>query len=123
MTPTVLYTFSTCADTLITILTLMTLHFFADFLAQTSRMALGKSKSWYWLSVHVATYGLFFLPFGWKFWLVTMALHFVTDAITSRINARLYQIPDKHWFFCGIGVDQLIHLYCLAGTAYFLSSR
>lgn len=118
-----LVTFSVCSDTTIAILVLMTLHLCGDFFAQTSSMALGKSKSWFWLSLHVWTYGLFFLPFGFKFWLVTMALHFVTDAITSRINARLYQIPDKHWFFCGIGADQLIHLYCLAGTAYFLSSR
>ena len=115
--------FDTGLNATIAILALMTVHLASDFVLQSTEMALGKSKSWYWLSVHVAAYGVLFIPFGWKFWLITMALHFVTDAITSRINARLYQIPDKHWFFVGIGADQLIHLYCLAGTAYFLSSK
>lgn len=93
-----------------TLLILLTLHFVADFICQSDRMAAGKSKSWPILTEHVAAYSvvvsfgcvvLFWsdngddwnglLPFAWMFAL-TFATHFVTDAVTSRITSRL-------WFF------------------------
>lgn len=96
------------------ILTLMTIHFVFDFVLQSDKMALGKSKSWFWLTAHIAVYGIGFMPFGFNFWAATSALHFVTDAITSRINSKLWASKKNHWFFVGVGADQLIHLYCLA---------
>jgi hypothetical protein len=51
---------------------------------------------------------------------LTFALHFVTDAITSRINSRLWAAKNVHWFFVGIGADQLLHAYALAWTWSFV---
>ncbi len=105
------------------LLMLLTLHFVADFVLQSDRMAVGKSHSWRCLLAHVGAYAGCFallavgvLPI--RAWAPFVALifmpHFVQDAITSRINARLWQANQRHWFFVGIGFDQLLHAYALA---------
>ena len=143
---------------------LLVAHFVGDFLCQSDWMALNKSKGWNALGLHVSVYTLVLLAFavgyvavsdvepvdrirayfgalafvGWN-----AAAHFVQDAITSRINARLWFIdlnpmsgvfdedgafkastyeavvwPDKrHWFFVAIGADQLLHYVTLFVTA------
>ena len=77
---------------------------------------------------------------------VLLVAHFVQDAITSRINARLWFIETyprppvdrprfglgtvghyemfahvesskRHWFFVGVGADQLLHYIALFVTA------
>ena len=79
-------------------------------------------------------------------WVVNGAAHFVQDAITSRINARFWFFKmapgiwaqeehtypkhgrtlvnpfvaeggNRHWFFVGIGFDQLLHYVTLFVTA------
>src|SRR5688500_2538077 len=97
------------------IVVLLFAHWTADFVCQTDWQAINKSKRWDALTAHVAVYtlalgavALFWyvsvtpddsaLPFA--LWLgVNAAAHFVQDAITSRINARLWfidlQIPNK----------------------------
>jgi hypothetical protein len=134
---------------------LLVAHFIADFLCQSDWMALNKSKRWDALTLHVAVYtaviGLCMVQwwtphrFGW-FVVANFAAHFVQDAITSRINARLWfielAIPNqarpgwdvldrgrytafdatvhywkRHWFFVGIGADQLLHYVTLFVTA------
>ena len=89
-------------------LVLLTAHFVGDFLCQTDRMAVNKSKSFKWLAIHVATYTAvvatatvawawlesgqtWFDPmvFVW-FTLATFVTHFLTDAVTSRWTTRLY---------------------------------
>lgn len=101
-------------------LLLMTLHYVGDFLLQSDWMATNKSSSFKALSAHVAVYSLMFLPFGWEFWSVTFVLHWITDAVTSRITARLWLADERHWFFCMIGADQLLHLYMLVGTWFWI---
>lgn len=64
----------------------------------------------------------------------TYALHFAVDAVTSRLTSALWFVagaafhkgqPDsiayvrydsrkRHWFFCAIGLDQLLHAWSLA---------
>lgn len=116
-----------------TALALLTTHFVADFILQSDWMATNKSKRWDALALHVTIYSACFLPFGLVFAGVTWALHFVTDAITSRITSRLwffrYELMrdawmpidgKRHWFFVAIGADQLIHAYCLLLCANWL---
>lgn len=95
-----------------TVYVLLVTHFVADFLAQSDWMALNKSKSWQALAVHVWVYmavmfGAMVVLAGTTghpanpplTWLAVNAVaHFVQDAITSRINSRL-------WFIDGARVS------------------
>ena len=135
-------------------------HFIGDFVCQTDYMAVNKSKHWDALALHVLVYGAAIaatialavvagaIPASdrWFEWVgINMAMHFVTDAITSRITSRLWFLPfvanlpqgtavtndevivvrfkpTRHWFFVCIGADQLIHMLTLVYTLeYFLS--
>jgi hypothetical protein len=107
------------------LLMLLTVHFIADFVLQTDWQAQNKSKNWAALFLHVSVYSIAFFPLalwlldverGTLFVLVTFVLHFFTDAITSRINSRLWAAKRVHGFFVGIGADQLSHAYALALT-------
>jgi hypothetical protein len=144
------------------IYTLLVAHFVADFLCQTDDMALKKSKDWGALGRHVIAYTVVLAIFaaGWYaatgrgllppeqqwFWpwvALNAAAHFVQDAITSRINGRLWFFApevqsagnpvtwqgrqcwtvrggNRHWFFVGIGFDQLLHYVTLFATAEWL---
>jgi hypothetical protein len=124
-------------------------HWIADFLLQSSWMATNKSKSWLALSSHVVTYTatiaflmLFFsialvglgiehdlsnsvifesTPYAFAMWVIINGLlHFVTDAVTSRISSKLWERGDMRRFFIVIGFDQMIHYLCLFGTASLL---
>lgn len=96
------------------LLVLLTVHFVADFLLQSDWMAINKSTSWVALGVHVAIYSACFLPWGWQFAALTFLLHFVQDALTSRLTSYLWRSEQRHWFFVAIGFDQLLHAYALA---------
>ena len=116
---------------------LLVAHFIGDFLCQSDWMALNKSKRWDALAIHVGIYALVLYacvplvaialgvppPHGSAtlmmplFALVNFNLHFWQDAITSRINAKLWQANQRHWFFVGIGADQLLHYITLFVTA------
>ena len=136
---------------------LLVAHFVADFLCQSDWMAINKSKSWRALALHVGAYmmalwwvgaggmvlaghGAEVIPDLWIWLIVNAAAHFVQDAITSRINARLWFVETyprplvqfeqygayplfarfndkRHWFFVGIGADQLLHYVTLFVTA------
>ena len=126
-----------------TLLWLMTAHFVGDFLLQTDWMATNKSKRWDALALHCAVYSACFLWRGPLFVAGVFVLHFVTDAVTSRITSRFwffhredgiweqasYAVPkhgrtivnpwtpidsNRHWFFVFIGFDQWLHLLQLA---------
>ena len=97
-------------------MSLLVAHFLGDFILQSDWMASNKSKRWDALALHVALYAVCFLWWGWLFAVITFALHFAQDAVTSRINSRLYAAGQRHWFFVGIGADQLLHFALLAWT-------
>ena len=100
-------------------------------MAQSDWMALNKSKSWWALTTHVMVYASWLLAIvGWVevfptwvlVWAATNgALHFLVDAITSRINARLWAADARHWFFVSIGFDQFLHVAFLLWSWDFLS--
>jgi hypothetical protein len=94
-------------------LLLVWVHTIADFVFQSDKMAINKSSSWKWLSIHVGMYGLLLLPLGWKFTLVNCLLHFITDAVSSRVTTYFWKKEQRHKFFVTIGIDQAIHMSCL----------
>ena len=129
---------------LLLILQIVFAHWFGDFVLQRHWMATNKSKNWLALSSHVIVYtaSLYFTmmttgallvlivyddapnaviyamtPFAYFLWVVVNGvLHFVTDAITSRITSKLWVKGDMHNFFVVVGFDQLIHYTCLFAT-------
>ena len=114
-------------------LSLIFAHWLGDWALQSDRMALGKSKSWLILLEHVSVVSLILLLwFLWFFafdptvhlvdwfkWVgLNFAAHLITDALTSRLNARLWQAEQRHYFFVSIGFDQFLHY-----TAYAIILR
>ena len=91
-------------------------HFVADFVCQTSWMALNKSKQALPLLVHVSVYSALLIPFGLKYAAMNGAAHLATDFVTSRITSRLWAAQNFRWFFLIIGLDQAIHMTCLIVT-------
>ena len=117
------------------ILLIFVVHFLADFVFQSSKMATGKSKSLKWLSIHVGVYGLVSLitavfisakfgnyVYGFSWWILNVALHFAVDYVTSKLTSRLWEQKNMRLFFVMIGFDQLLHNLCLMGTYYLLKS-
>ena len=119
---------------MITILYLLLVHWVADFVLQTNQMALNKSKSNYYLGMHVTIYTLTTIVAWWVMLLVVgiysitsltyilaasaiFGMHFITDYITSRISGKYYKAQKNHEFFVTIGFDQWLHYVCLLYTS------
>lgn len=108
------------------VLIILFAHFVGDFILQTDEQAKRKSKSNWWLTVHVSLYTtslvLFaFILFGYTQTAIVWALyngliHWAQDFFTSRINAGLRSANQNHLFFVGIGADQFIHFCALLIT-------
>lgn len=99
---------------------LLVAHFVADFLLQSDWMALNKSKQTLPLVVHTSIYALCFSWLGTEFALLTYITHTITDFVTSRVNARLWQANQRRWFFVSVGFDQLIHALTLVWSLQWL---
>lgn len=114
---------------------LIVIHFIADFILQSDWMAQNKSKNNEALGFHVAVYTLsllfasvplaFIVPvyngnlvLVWV--LLNGAAHFATDYVTSRINSKLWAAKEVHWFFVGVGADQVVHYMTLGFTMIWL---
>lgn len=99
---------------------LLITHWLGDYVFQTSKMALGKSKHLKWLAVHVLTYtvilcicSLFIFPIkvAISYAILNGILHGITDFFTSKLAAKHTENPRL--FFPILGFDQLIHLLTL----------
>jgi hypothetical protein len=124
------------------IIIVLLVHFFADFIFQSRTMAKNKSKSIYWLTMHVLTYtaatvlgwelflGLFKIPIDviFKVLELTFVTHLLTDFVTSKASGYCYiKMIDKEnksdfWefaFWTVIGLDQFIHGLTLILTYKF----
>ncbi len=99
------------------LLAIILVHWVADFVLQTDKMAKGKSSELKWLAYHVGVYSLALLVFfGPMFAVINGALHLVTDAITSRITKRFWAEGRVHDFFVVVGLDQALHMTALVVT-------
>ncbi len=118
---------------MISFIVIFIVHFLADFVFQSSKMATGKSKSFKWLCIHVGTYALVsLLTFGFMvyyygdplfafyWWLINVILHFIVDLFTSKITSKFWEEKNMRLFFVMIGFDQLIHNLCLISTFIFI---
>lgn len=96
------------------IIILVWLHFIADFIMQSDRIASNKSRSNFILLQHVTLYCIpFAVVFGLTFAVFNAALHFIVDWGTSRASSFLWSNKKVHWFFVVIGFDQALHMSCL----------
>ena len=129
-----------------TLFVILFIHWVADFIFQTHNQAINKSKSNYYLTMHVLTYSFIWLfacyiyciysfassdgkeqftTDGLKFMLlfpsITFVCHWITDYFTSRLNSYLHKKGDIHNFFVSVGGDQLLHMIQLVLTFQLLS--
>lgn len=116
------------------IILILFIHWVADFLLQTKRMATNKSKDNYWLFAHVLIYSITWFVIGAFFFnvisvllftITTFICHFITDYVTSRWTSKLYK-QEKYYgfpsFFSVIGLDQFLHfLQLILSYKYFTS--
>jgi len=119
-------------STLITILTILFIHWFADFVLQTDQDAKGKSKSLNRLLSHTLSYSLIWLlvsvihlmaihnVYILLFSPITFLCHTATDYYTSKAHSALYAEERTHEFFVSIGFDQWLHYVQLFTTYYLL---
>ena len=100
-----------------TIVVLLVLHWVADFVLQSDRVAQNKSKSNLVLLEHITIYSLpFILFFGPVFAIVNAIIHGLVDYYTSRLTSKLWADGQVHNFFVVIGFDQLLHISTLVIT-------
>lgn len=121
------------------ILTIIFIHWFADFVLQTSKQAEGKSKSLKPLLNHTLIYSSVWIPvitflfYVYKvplnnmfipmlFFLITFIAHTTTDFISSRMTSRLWKANKVHEFFVVIGFDQVLHYIQLFLTYWYLKN-
>jgi hypothetical protein len=115
------------------------IHWIADFICQSDKMAKGKSSSWKCLLSHTATYSfIWFIVMGIQcrmynididttvnlvvfFPLITFFCHTMTDYITSREVKKLFEKGDTHNGFVVIGFDQILHYVQLFLTYLLLT--
>jgi hypothetical protein len=120
---------------LIEIFSIIIIHWFADFLMQDEKWALGKSKNWNDLLKHTFMYSFIWLIVGLfifnninvlYFFLITFITHTITDYFTSRIVSKKFakqqygsSIPNIGGFTI-IGIDQVLHYIQLFATYWLL---
>ena len=94
-------------------------HLFADFLAQTTWMALGKEQPRGWVApllahvgVHAAATAVIFAVLAPAYvWMaaVDFAVHFGIDRTKGLLNRSFGNDPTKSGFWWLLGIDQTLH--------------
>ena len=101
---------------ILSIMALMLVHFIADFALQSDWMAINKNSNWKAMGAHIAIYTTCLMVFGFAYALLNGFVHLFVDINTSRATKILWQQNKRHWFFVVIGLDQMIHYWCLILT-------
>lgn len=124
-------------EILLTVLSILFIHYIADFVVQTEWQAKNKSKDIFALTEHVFDYTciwagatvLYYVIFDCSvtmvcFPLITFVCHWITDFFTSRWTSKLAmkakESGNYHNFFVVIGLDQILHYIQLFVTFYLL---
>lgn len=116
------------------IISLILVHFLADFALQTNEQALNKSTDLTQLVYHVLTYSFVWLIFSyclyasWELALgfagITFISHLLTDWASSRIGSPYWKNGDLHNGFVIVGADQVCHYIQLLLTyEYFFNLK
>ena len=116
------------------ILSLLTIHYIADYLFQTRAQGNGKATSLYLLGEHVMTYTAVFgvglclmyvtgispgiVGSIWMMMLFTGLFHFAVDFVTSKSTKKLWAQGKEYATFAVMGLDQLLHTGGLVVTWY-----
>ena len=116
----------------ICIILLLAAHFIGDFLLQSRVMALNKTKSLYYLSLHGLFVGVPVLLVSLLFESASLALllsavyvivHCTQDFFIWTTAIRLFGKSEKYWenkrFYDIIGLDQFLHVAFLVFLATF----
>lgn len=100
-------------------------HFIGDYALQSRWMGDNKSHNWNALGTHVAVYAAALAIWAnivlgpldaLYFVLLNGALHFITDAITSRATSHFFKAKKMYLTFLVMGFDQFIHAATLILT-------
>lgn len=107
------------------IIWILFIHFIADFICQSDKMALNESFNIWYLLYHVSAYiiiiGIILMPFYiqkpdieiGKFFTLNFLTHWIIDFIILRIKAKHWEQRKRHWFFVMIGFEQVLHISIL----------
>jgi hypothetical protein len=127
----------------VTIITLLSIHWLSDFVFQTGEQAANKSSSNWWLTGHcfyyIFSFSILFLMYCiinhpdsevdyWKFVGITFVCHWITDYFTSRVvkekfkREEYYTTLPNTGAFSVIGFDQLLHYIQIFITYNYLFS-
>ena len=102
---------------------LIWMHFVGDFVFQIDEMAINKSRSLKWLTIHAVAYCLPFMLISMKFALINCVIHWFTDFFTSRIASYFNNNGYRYFYYKTIGLDQALHLTILVLTYSKFSCR
>ena len=110
-------------------------HVIADFVLQTSWMAIGKDQRTGWFlpllahcGVHLAVALVLILIIAPRFWyvaLIDFAIHITVDRCKGLVSSRLGVTQENHhpWFWTLIGVDQALHHLTGFGLSIFMAAN
>lgn len=108
-------------------------HVIADFLLQTSWMALGKDRKTGWAlpllahcCVHLLATTTLVLLIAPRFWFVgpiDFLIHLAIDRAKGFCVATFGVTPEHQWFWWLIGIDQALHHLTGFGLSIFMAAN
>ena len=108
-------------------------HVIADFVLQTSWMAIGKDQKTGWplpllghCLVHLAVALAAILIIAPRFWFVAFidfAIHITVDRAKGLCSSKLGVTQEHPWFWTLIGVDQALHHLTGFGLSIFMAAN
>ena len=108
-------------------------HVIADFVLQTSWMAIGKDSRTGWalpLLVHCAIHGalalailLVLAPRLWFLAVADFVAHLIIDRAKGFCVANFHVTQESQWFWWLIGIDQALHHLTGFGLAVLLAAK